>query len=45
MVISYNEYSITNPETKEVVAKVLVGILIRGLKAEGNKGTIKINYP
>jgi len=39
------EAEIKNAETKELAAKVLSTIIIRGVGGFGNKGTITVKYP
>ena len=39
------EAEIKNKETKELVAKVMSTIIIRGVGGFGHKGTVNIKYP
>lgn len=45
MTFLYIEAEIKNSETKQLAAKVLSTIIIRGVGGFGNKGTISVKYP
>jgi hypothetical protein len=45
MTFLFIEADIKNAETKELAAKVLSTIIIRGVGGFGNKGTIAVKYP